>query len=122
MSIIENTTTTSGVIEHVDPTTLVIEANVRPSAALTVEFIQSIRARGFITPVLARRDEHGNVLVRAGQRRTLGAREAGVATIPVYVIDADETTADRIVQQMIENDRREAMTIVLGSKEPLITK
>jgi len=28
MSIIENTTTTRGVIEHIDPTTLVIEANV----------------------------------------------------------------------------------------------
>jgi ParB/RepB/Spo0J family partition protein len=110
MSIIENTTTTSGVIEHIDPNTLVIEANVRPSAALTVEFIQSIKASGVITPVLARRDEHGNVLVRAGQRRTLGAREAGVATIPVYVIDADETTTDRIVQQMIENDQREALT------------
>jgi hypothetical protein len=52
---------------------------VRPSAALTVEFVQSIKASGVITPVLARRDEHGNVLVRAGQRRTLGAREAGVA-------------------------------------------
>ncbi|PPF66625.1 chromosome partitioning protein [Clavibacter michiganensis] len=110
MSIIENATTTSGVIEHIDPTTLVIEANVRPSAALTVEFIQSIKASGVLTPVLARRDEHGNVLVRAGQRRTLGAREAGVATIPVYVIDADETTTDRIVQQMIENDQREALT------------
>ncbi|MDO4070330.1 ParB N-terminal domain-containing protein [Clavibacter michiganensis] len=110
MSIIENTTTTSGVIEHIDPNTLVIEANVRPSAALTVEFIQSIKASGVLTPVLARRDEHGNVLVRAGQRRTLGAREAGVATIPVYVIDADETTTDRIVQQMIENDQRQALT------------
>ncbi len=109
MSIIENTTTTSGVIEHIDPTALVIEANVRPSAALTTEFIQSIKASGVITPVLARRDEHGNVLVRAGQRRTLGAREAGVATIPVYVIDADETTAERIVQQMIENDQREEL-------------
>jgi ParB family chromosome partitioning protein len=110
MSIIENTTTTRGVIEHIDPNTLVIEANVRPSAALTVEFIQSIKASGVITPVLARRDEHGNVLVRAGQRRTLGAREAGVATIPVYVIDADEPTTDRIVQQMIENDQRQALT------------
>jgi len=48
--------------------------------------------------------------VRAGQRRTLGAREAGVARIPVYVIDPDETTTDRIVQQMIENDQRQTLT------------
>ncbi len=32
-----------------------------------------------------------------------------MATIPVYVIDADETTAERIVQQMIENDQREEL-------------
>jgi len=53
------------------------------------------------------------VIVRAGQRRTLAAREAGVAgvaTIPAYIIEADETTVDRIVAQMVENDHREAVT------------
>lgn len=98
--------TTTGTIEHLDPTTLIIEANVRSSAPVTRDFIASIRENGVITPVLARRDEHGNVIVRAGQRRTLAAREAGAATIPVYVIDADEKSADRIVQQIIENDQR----------------
>ncbi|NQX10369.1 ParB/RepB/Spo0J family partition protein [Microbacteriaceae bacterium VKM Ac-2855] len=101
-----NSTTTSGTVEHLDPTTLVIEANVRSSAPITRDFVASIRENGVITPVLARRDEHGNVIVRAGQRRTLAAREAQLATIPVYVIDADETSSDRIVQQIIENDQR----------------
>ncbi|WP_249028155.1 ParB/RepB/Spo0J family partition protein [Rathayibacter tritici] len=64
-----------------------------------------------MTPVLARRDEHGTVTVRAGQRRTLAAREAGVATIPVYVVEGDETTADRIVQQIIENDQRTELSL-----------
>lgn len=96
----------TGTIQHVAPADLIIEANVRTSAPVTPEFIASIRENGVITPVLARRDEHGNVIVRAGQRRTLAAREAGVATIPVYVVEGDETTADRIVQQIIENDQR----------------
>lgn len=102
--------TATGTIEHLDPTTLVIEANVRSNAPITAEFITSIRENGVLTPVLARRDEHGYVIVRAGQRRTLAAREAQLATIPVYVIDADEKSAERIVQQIVENDQRTELT------------
>ncbi|MCM6761137.1 ParB/RepB/Spo0J family partition protein [Rathayibacter sp. ZW T2_19] len=105
------TTTGTGTVQHIDPTTLVIEANVRSSAPITKDFIASIRENGVITPLLARRDEHGNIIVRAGQRRTLAAREAGVATIPVYVVEGDETTADRIVQQIIENDQRAELSV-----------
>ncbi len=104
------TTTHTGTVEHIDPQSLVIEANVRPSAPITATFVQSIRENGVLTPVLARRDDHGNVLVRAGQRRTLAAREAGLSTIPVYVVEAAEATAERIIQQMVENDQREALT------------
>ncbi|MCJ1697933.1 ParB/RepB/Spo0J family partition protein [Rathayibacter caricis] len=104
-------TTGTGTVQHIDPTTLVIEANVRTSAPVTPEFIASIRENGVITPVLARRDEHGNVIVRAGQRRTLAAREAGVATIPVYVVEGDDKAADRIVQQIIENDQRAELSV-----------
>lgn len=105
-----HTTANSGTVEHIDPSTLVIEANVRPSAPLTPAFVDSIRENGVLTPVLARRDNEGNVLVRAGQRRTLASREAGLATIPVYIVSADEATAERIIQQMVENDQREALT------------
>ncbi|KQQ18686.1 hypothetical protein ASF48_17345 [Rathayibacter sp. Leaf299] len=98
--------TATGTIEHIDPAALVIEQNVRTSAPLTKEFIDSIRQSGILSPVLGRRDEHGNVIVRAGQRRTLASREIGLATIPVYVVDGDDKTAERIVQQIIENDQR----------------
>jgi ParB family chromosome partitioning protein len=50
------------------------------------------------------------VIVRAGQGRTLAARQAALTTIPAYIVDADDTTTDRIVQQMVENDHREALT------------
>lgn len=56
-----------------------------------------------------RRARYGNVLLRAGQRRTLAAREAGTTTIPVYIVDPDEATVERIIQQMVENDQREAL-------------
>lgn len=93
-----------GIIEHVDPHTVTIEENVRPegpSLPLTAEFIQSIRENGVLTPVLAWRDADGNVIVRAGQRRTLAAREAGV-TLPVYIVEG----GNRIIEQLVENDQR----------------
>jgi len=93
-----------GIIEHVDPHTVTIEENVRPegpSLPLTPEFIQTIRENGVLTPVLAWRDAEGNVHVRAGQRRTLAAREAGV-TLPVYIVEG----GNRIIEQLVENDQR----------------
>ena len=104
------TTTPTGTVEHIDPNLIVVEANVRSEVTLPREFVDSIKENGVLTPIPARRDAQGNVIVRAGQRRTLAAREAGVATIPAYIITADETTTDRIIQQMVENDQREAVT------------
>ncbi|MEV8213986.1 ParB/RepB/Spo0J family partition protein [Leifsonia sp. NPDC077715] len=105
-----DTTTGAGTIEHVDPHTLTIETNVRPTAPITPAFVQSIKENGVLTPVLGHRGDDGTVTVRAGQRRVFAAREAGLATIPVYMVDGDEETTERIVQQMVENDQREALT------------
>lgn len=105
------TTSTAGTVEHIDPQSLIVETNVRTEAPLEAGFVESIRQNGVLTPVLAWRDQDGGVHVRAGQRRTLAAREAGVATVPVYVVDAtDEDTARRIIEQLIENDQREDLT------------
>ena len=38
-----NTTAVSGTIEHLDPHTLTIEINVRPTAPITPAFVQSIK-------------------------------------------------------------------------------
>lgn len=109
------TTTTQATIEDtfemLDPHTVVVESNVRTEdkTYLTKEFIESIRTEGVLTPVLCRRVNDGTVYVRAGQRRTLAAREAGVP-LPARIVTADENTADRIVQQIIENDQREALS------------
>ena len=57
--------TTVGTIEHVDPAQVIVEANVRSTAPLDKNFLASIRENGVITPILARRDEQGNIIVRA---------------------------------------------------------
>lgn len=112
-------TTTPGVTDDVteaefawlDPRTLTVEANVRTTAALDRAFVASIRQHGVLMPVLVVRDADGALLVRAGQRRTLGAIEAEVATIPARIIPAGPG-AERLVQQVIENDQRAGISEV----------
>jgi len=103
------TTTTAGTIEHVDPTRIEVEENVRLDVTIDKEFVASIKANGVLVPILARRDDQGRVHVRAGQRRTLAAREASVATIPAYIVDGDDDTATRIIEQLVENDQRQGV-------------
>lgn len=100
---------TTGVLEHLDPNEIEVETNVRVEASLTKQFIASIREQGVLVPVVAVR-ENGKVRVRAGQRRTLAAREAGLTSIPVYITNADLDTVTRLSQQIVENDQRLSLT------------
>lgn len=105
-----NATITQGTIEHIDPRTLVIETNVRSMVELDNEFVESIRTVGVLTPILGYRDSDGTVHVRAGQRRTRAAQQVELATVPVYIVDAAQEGAERIIEQLIENEHREGLT------------
>lgn len=104
----------AGELAQIDPTTVVIDTNVRTDAALDKAFAASIAERGVILPVVATRDTDGTVRVRDGQRRTLAAREAGLDTIPVYVIASDTAgdaaTVERVTDQLIANEHRTDLT------------
>ncbi|WP_241710544.1 ParB/RepB/Spo0J family partition protein [Arthrobacter bambusae] len=69
----------------------------------------SIKEHGVLVPVVAHRTGDGNVHVLMGQRRTLGALEAGRNRIPVHIVDNPEE-ADRLATQVVENDHRSALT------------
>jgi ParB family chromosome partitioning protein len=99
------------VLEHLDPNEIEVETNVRTEASLTKQFIASIKEQGVLVPVVAVRED-GKVKVRAGQRRTLAAREAGLTSIPVYIANTDLDTATRLSQQIVENDHRLSLTQV----------
>jgi ParB family transcriptional regulator, chromosome partitioning protein len=102
-----------GTLEHDDPHALVIGHNVRDDAALDAEFVASIREHGVLQPITAIRTADA-IQVRDGQRRALAARQAGIATVPVYVLaatgDDPTATAERVTHQMVTNDQRAALT------------
>lgn len=94
---------------QIDPAQAVVGTNVRSEAALTADFVASIRELGVLEPVIGHYDEQGQFVILRGQRRTLAAVEAKRATIPAVVVERPEDV-DRIVHQMAENDHRSGMT------------
>ena len=118
------TNNTPGVLEFLDPRTLEIANNVRTEASITKQFIASIAENGVLIPLTAVRGSDGAVRVRTGQRRTLAAREAGLTSVPVYVLSVDDPydTVERVIEQISENDHRAPLTAaerVFGIQELL---
>ncbi|MEV8042151.1 ParB/RepB/Spo0J family partition protein [Arthrobacter sp. NPDC080082] len=101
--------TTNPTLEMLDPATLTVDINVRKDAALTADFIVSIKEHGVMEPVIAHRKEDGTVHVLMGQRRTRAAVEAARTLIPVMIIESPEE-AERIVTQVVENIQRTELT------------
>lgn len=106
-----------GTIEHVDPNLLDIGDNVRDVAVLDKEFVASIKEHGVLVPLTGVRsvDNPETVRVRNGQMRTLAAREVGLPFVPVYVLpstaaDASEDLIERVIHQIVTNDRAHALT------------
>lgn len=102
-------TPVSATTELLDPATLTVDTNVRKDAALTPEFVSSIKEHGVLVPVVAHRAVDGTVHVQMGQRRTLAAVEVGLTSIPVHVV-ATREEADRLATQVVENEMRRALT------------
>jgi ParB family chromosome partitioning protein len=101
-------------LEHLNPADLVVGDNVRDGARLDKAFLASIKEHGVLTPITAVRLPDGTISVRDGQRRTEAARQAELTSIPAFIHDAagDEKAlrARRVVEQIVLNDHREALT------------
>ncbi len=95
---------------HIDPRTVFIAPNVRDQVRLNARFIESIRQNGVLQPVLLHEQPDGELHVRAGKRRTLGAIAADQPTYPAYIFTGDGDEVRRVIEQMAENDDREGLT------------
>ncbi|MFQ1004404.1 ParB/RepB/Spo0J family partition protein [Modestobacter sp. SSW1-42] len=98
----------------VDPTTLLVDVNVRHDARLDADFCASITTHGVLVPIGAVRTAEGALRVRYGHRRTLAAVQVGRASVPVYVLaderSDDAATVERLVTQWAENEHRTGLT------------
>ena len=71
---------------------------------------ESVKRQGVIQPLLVRTRQAGGYELIAGERRWRAAREAGHATVPAVVREADDR--DTLVLGLIENVAREQLSPV----------
>jgi ParB family chromosome partitioning protein len=76
----------------------------------TAGLAASIRAQGVLQPVVVRPREEGGYELIAGERRWRAARDAGVATLPAVVRNADDR--DTLLLGLVENVAREDLSPV----------
>jgi ParB family chromosome partitioning protein len=102
-------------VQFVDPTTLLVDTNVRLDPRLDAEVGDRGGEVGVLVPVVAVRTSEGALRVRYGHRRTMAAVQAHLTTIGVVVLgdEADGDTAEvaRIVSQWHENERRTGLSL-----------
>ena len=82
----------------------------RFEAEATTGLAESIRAQGMLQPVVVRPRATGGFELIAGERRWRAAREAGVATLPALVREADDR--DSLLLALVENVAREQLSPV----------
>jgi ParB family chromosome partitioning protein len=71
---------------------------------------ESVRAQGIVQPVLVRPRPAGGYELIAGERRWRAAKEAGLATVPAVVREADDR--ETLVLSLVENVAREQLSPV----------
>lgn len=102
-------------LELLDPAKLLVGINIR-DANLDDEFVSSVAELSVLQPVIAVVTAEGETRVRMGERRTLAAVKAGLATIMVVIVGDERTDdagqIDRILAQLAENRHRKGLTAV----------
>jgi ParB family chromosome partitioning protein len=74
----------------------------------------SVKAQGLLQPLLVRARSEGGYELIAGERRLRAAREAGLATVPAVVREADDR--ESLVLGLVENVAREQLSPVEESR------
>lgn len=100
-------------LRWVSPSEISSAGNVR-SADLTngpaqEALAQSIARNGVLTPLRCVEATTG-LLVIDGHRRLAAARAAGLESVPVFVVPDAQSAAVRVIEQLVTNDQREALT------------
>jgi len=76
----------------------------------TAGLADSIRTQGVVQPVVVRLRAEGGYELIAGERRWRAAREAGVATVPAVIREADDR--ETLLLGLVENVARENLSAV----------
>jgi ParB family chromosome partitioning protein len=94
-------------IDQVHPSPLQPRRRFAPEAL--AELVASVRERGVLQPLLVRKAAGGYELI-AGERRWRASKEAGIAEVPIVVLEASDTEALELA--LVENLQREDLNVI----------
>jgi len=97
-------------IDTLEPGPFQPRMNMAPEAM--AELVESIRARGILQPLLARRHPkaQGRFQIIAGERRWRAAQQAGLHEVPVLVRDLNDS--DAMAAALVENLQRQDLNAI----------
>lgn len=74
------------------------------------ELAESIKANGVIQPLVCRKNAEGRYELIAGERRLRASIEAGIAKVPIILVDAEDRRAAEMA--IIENIQRQDLNVI----------
>lgn len=95
-----------GQLYHLDPFTLNTDPNQPRKTfdpADMKALMDSVTRYGVLEPVIAKQEQDGSITLIAGERRTLAAREAALANIPVLFTDKPSAEV-ALIENMLRSD------------------
>ncbi|MCX5806201.1 MAG: ParB/RepB/Spo0J family partition protein [Proteobacteria bacterium] len=99
---------------------IVVMEQVRSSINIETDsfkpLMQSIKDKGILEPLIVTAQDDGTYLLICGERRLVAAKQLGLETVPVRVIEAGKELGDTIALQLTENLQREDLNPIDQAK------
>ncbi len=78
--------------------------------------VQSIKDKGILEPLIVTAQDDGTYLLICGERRLVAARQLGLESVPIRIIEAGRELGETIALQLTENLQREDLNPIDQAK------
>ncbi|HEY6796634.1 MAG TPA: ParB N-terminal domain-containing protein [Kineosporiaceae bacterium] len=99
-------------VQFIAPRALLVDVNIRDDLQITPAFVDSLTRHGVLQPLQGVLTDEGQVRVRRGHHRAVGAVAANLPVVPIVVFADERTThaaqVERLLTQLDENEQRTA--------------
>jgi ParB family chromosome partitioning protein len=99
---------------------IVVLEQVRSSIDIETDsfksLVQSIKDKGILEPLIVTAQDDGTYLLICGERRLLAAKQLGLESVPIRIIEAGKELGDTIALQLTENLQREDLNPIDQAK------
>jgi len=99
---------------------IVVLEQVRSSISTETDsfksLMQSIKEKGILEPLIVTAQDDGTYLLICGERRLTAARQLGLESVPIRIIEAGKELGETIALQLTENLQREDLNPIDQAK------